>query len=423
MGASRGGAGFGLGLGGVEGDGPADGVGAGVEEVEDVAAFDVVDFGDGGLYAFEYAGDYLHFGAYGEGFGAECGGVEAAHGDAELVEVGVGNDGEAVAGTAGGGIDPRNVGYACSEREDIGLAATEEDHVFYHRGLAEDDAFVELARNFAEGIEEFGTLGGRKGVEARTELVERAPRADAHGIPAHRVADEGLSYRIGKPGAAFGRHRCGLGNSDKGQCRRRRRKKRHDLGCGDAAAKSCQGPERSNRAGNVRRLGQRAVEAQGREKVRHGLAQLHGSEHGLPEIEDVFAARRYVTHGDALQLGRQFREAILCEESDIIRRHAAIQEREKQYVARQSILTTTWSDRTEKAVGAVEGQEVYRIGIPGNGECLKALLYVAEGSGWFSESCGNCLTIHTGDAIEIKRGGFKCETARNHGNKPIGNQT
>lgn len=90
-----------MGLGGVEGDGPADGVGAGVEEVEDVAAFDVVDFGDGGLYAFEYAGDYLHFGAYGEGFGAECGGVEAAHGYAELVEVGVGNDGEAVAGAAG----------------------------------------------------------------------------------------------------------------------------------------------------------------------------------------------------------------------------------------------------------------------------------------------------------------------------------
>lgn len=93
--------GFGSGLAGVEGDGPADGVGAGVEEVEDVAAFDVVDFGDGGLYAFEYAGDYLHFGAYSEGVGAECGGVEAAHGYAELVEVGVGNDSEAVAGAAG----------------------------------------------------------------------------------------------------------------------------------------------------------------------------------------------------------------------------------------------------------------------------------------------------------------------------------
>ena len=39
------------------------------------------------------------------------------------------------------------------------------------------------------------------------------------------------------------------------------------------------------------------------------------------------------------------------------------------------------------------------------------------------EPCGNCLTIHTGDAIEIKCGGFQCETAGNHGNKPIGNQT
>lgn len=140
--------------------------------------------------------------------------------------------------------------------------------------------------------------------------------------------------------------------------------------------------------------------------MRHGLAQLHGGEHGLPEIEDVFAARRYVTHGDGLQLGRKLREAILCEESNFIRRHAAIQEREKQYVARQSILTATRSDRTEKAVGAVEGREVYRIGRSGNGEYLKALFYVAEGSGRFGEPCGNCPTIHTGDAIEIKRGGF-----------------
>lgn len=79
---------------------------------------------------------------------------------------------------------------------------------------------MELARDFAEGVEELGALGGRKGVDARTELFEGAGGTDAHGVPARRIADEGLPYRIGKPSAALGRKRYGLGNSEQGQCRR-----------------------------------------------------------------------------------------------------------------------------------------------------------------------------------------------------------